>query len=160
MNHSEREVARCAGMDWCIRSSVLDADAVTHELEIEPSRAWAKGDRYISKRLDSETGKITHVWRVRPWGIWGLNTKGMVDSAGVEPHILFLLNLLEPKDHVIGRYLQNPEEYTIRFTIRWESNIGHGGFAVSSSAVARMARLCHYLQFTYVDFCDSVEMEG
>lgn len=132
MDHDEKEVARCAGVDWCIRSDRLDALKITNELSIQPSRAWAKGDTYTSKSLDVETGRITQVSRVRPWGIWGIGTKGMVNSSEVEPHILFLLELLEPKKNVIRHYLENPEENTVRFTIRWESNVGHGGFAVSS----------------------------
>jgi hypothetical protein len=151
------EVARCELVDWGIRSDILDPLRITSELGIQPSRAWAKGERYLGKALDVETRRIVRTWYAHPWGTWALETRGLVTATSVEPHVLSLLELLEPRRDIIKHYLDNTNEFTIRCLVWWQSNIGHGGFDLSSGIIARMAALCHYFQFTWVPPPDSQE---
>ena len=143
-----RTMPRCTYVDWCLRSEELDVVKTSAELGIQPSRAWTKGQKYPSKAFDPKARKTIDAWRFHPWGVWGVNTKGAVDSDQVEPHVLFLLDLLEPKQHLISNYLENPGVYMVRVSIRWESPVGYGGFDVSSQVLARIAALCHTIHFS------------
>ncbi len=154
------ELSRCELVDWGMRSEILDPMEITRDLGIQPSRAWARGERYLSKALDVETRTIVQRWYTRPWGIWSIETKGLVTATDVESHALRLLEMLEPRKDIIQRYLNRGDEYTIRCAIWWESNAGHGGFDLRSDIIARLAALCHYLQFTWVPFPDSREDVG
>lgn len=154
------EVARCELIDWAIRSDILEPRRITSELEIQPTRAYAKGERYLGRALDMETRGIVRCWNTHPWGSWAVETRGLVTANDVESHALRLLEMLEPRKEIIGRCLDRAEEYVIRCAIWWESNAGHGGFDLRSDIVARLAALCHYLQFTWVPVLDLGEDVG
>jgi hypothetical protein len=148
----EEEVHRCRLADWGIRSCVLDPARLTKELGIQPSRAWAKGETYLGTALDVKTRAVVPRTYAHPWGIWAVETKGEVIATDAESHVLWLLELLEPRRDIIRRYLQDPDQYAISCVIWWESNLGHGGFDLTSGVVTRLAALCHYLQFMWVPF--------
>lgn len=150
ISFDEEDVAKTVYIDFGMRSDVLDPQAVTSWLEIQPTRAWAKGEAYLSKTRDMMTKQLTQAWYKRPWGIWAIDSKGFVESKRIEAHILYLLALLEPKHEQVKFFLNRPEAYTVSFYIRWEPHSGHGSYEVASDTLRRMAALCHHIEFSFI----------
>lgn len=136
-------------VDYCIRSNNLNPTEISTDLEIEPTRSWSKGDRYLGKQRDPVSGEIQQVWRNRPWGIWAINTKSLCNVGRVEEHIHYILNILEPNKGKIQKYLTLEEEYHLCFYIWWVPDGGTGSYEVSSDVLKRMAELCHNTIFGY-----------
>jgi hypothetical protein len=142
-------VVKHVHIDYCIRSDFLDPVQVTEELGIKPSRAWAKGERYLSKVYSPKSKTVKENWKQRPWGIWALETKNLA-TKDAEEHLVYLLNLLEPKKEVIRKYMADKEKHTVRFYIWWEPFDGHGSYAISNEILERAATLCHYIEFGFI----------
>lgn len=150
ISFDEDIVAKTVYVDFGIRSDVLDPQTVTTMLEIQPTRAWAKNEVYSSKTLDLATQQVVAVLRKRPWGIWAIDSKAFTASKRVEAHLLYLLNLLEPRQEEINFFVNRPEEYTVSFYIRWEPKSGHGSYEISNTTLGKMAALCHYTEFSFL----------
>src|SRR5215471_11410108 len=89
------EVAEYVYVDYAIVSDFLDPGALTTQLEIQPSRAWAAGEQYVSKAYNPRTRTVYNRLERRPWRIWGIDTKSL-STKDPELHLTHLLNLLEP----------------------------------------------------------------
>ncbi len=136
-------------VDYCFRSDILNPTALTMELGIQPSRAWAKYEKYLSRRYHPKTKKATHVQAHRPWGIWAIDTKALT-SKNPNDHIVYLLDTLQPKSALLQKYLDDKERYSIRFYIWWEPFDGHGSYEISREILERMIKLCHYIEFGFI----------
>ena len=94
-------------VDFRIRSNTLIPQEVSYNLGVKPTKAWAKGERYLSKAFDPQTKKISSIWHLRPWGMWHLDTKNTLPDKKVEKHILYLLSIIEPKIDNLDYYLKH-----------------------------------------------------
>lgn len=150
ISFDEDIVAKTVYVDFGIRSDVLDPQSVTTMLEIQPTRAWAKNEVYSGKTRDLATQQVVGVLRKRPWGIWAIDSKAFTASKRVEAHILYLLNLLEPRQAQINFFVNRPEEYAVSFYIHWEPKSGHGSYEISNATLGKMAALCHYTEFSFL----------
>ena len=120
-------------------------ETITSELGIQPTRVFAKGERYLSKTRDPQTKIITEVWRERPWGIWRLDTGDAYLPLRVEAHMLYLLNILEPRKNQINHYLKEKEGCSVRFYVERKS-LNPSSIEVSSKTLERMSLLCHFIE--------------
>ena len=77
-------------------------------------------------------------------------TKGIVQSTSPEKHALHLLDLFEDKEATLKEYIDDCDNYFVRISIWWKSEIGHGAFDLSSSVVSRLSKLCQYISHTYI----------
>jgi hypothetical protein len=146
----EEAITRQAYADFRIRSDVLVPESLSVELGVQPTLAWAKGERYLGKELDPATKQIVERWAERPWGMWHINSKAVVHSKKVEDHLAYLLDIFEPKRDRLIPYLQRELEYSISVYIRWEPSDVAGSYRISSGILTRTASLCHYMDYSYV----------
>ena len=137
-------------VEFSLKADTLSPAQVTQSLGIIPSRVYAKGEQYASKAFDTETKRPVPRIGTHPWGLWAVETKDMVLSTNVEDHAIFLLNILEPKVEQIQAYLERSNEYSVRFYVEWITRGGEGGYDLSGTTLARMSRLCHYVQFAFL----------
>ncbi len=137
-------------VEYSLRADTLFPDQVTQSLGITPSRAFAKGEQYAGNAFDTETRSLVPRIGTRPWGVWAVETKDMISSINVEDHAIFLLNILEPKMEQIQTYLERSNEYSVRFYVEWITRGREGAYDISSTTLARMSRLCHYVQFAFL----------
>jgi hypothetical protein len=136
---------------FSIRSEILVPGVISTELEIAPSWAFSKGESYIGKSLHPQTKEIIRVKRQYPWGVWGLDTRSMKNNRNVNDHLLFLLNILEPKQERLAKYLSLVDEYSIGFSIHWQSKGDcTGSYEINSLLLSRISSLCHYVDFSFL----------
>lgn len=119
---------------------VLKPDEITNSLQIKPTRAFAKGEEYMTKRVGIRYWSIGH---------WSISTETFVDSTSTEVHAKYLLNLLEPRIKEIVPYLENPLFHT-SIVFWWEATDEHGGYTLSSNTLARLCCLCNELDYTFI----------
>lgn len=137
-------------VDFRIRSNTLIPQEDSYNLGVKPTKAWAKGERYLSKAFDPQTKKISSIWHLRPWGMWHLDTKNTLPDKKVEKHILYLLSIIEPKKDNLDYYLKRKDEYSISVYIHWEPVDDWGSYEINSNVLWRMSSLCHYIEFMFI----------
>ncbi len=136
-------------VDYGFRSDGLNPTALTTELGIQPSRAWAKDEDYLSTMYNPETKSTSKAWRKRPSGIWAVDTKSLA-TKDVEEHFIYLFERLEPRSDVIHRYLEDVPTTAVRFYIWWEPFDGHGSYSLSKKIIERALALCQYIEFGFI----------
>lgn len=144
------ELPKMVFVDFRICADSLNPEEVSTNLGITPSRAFAKGEKYLGKTRNPESKEISEVWRERPRGIWAIDSKKLSIEEKVEDHIKYLLEILEPLKKQLKLYLDQRDIYTISFYIWWEPQGGYGSFEVSSEIIRRMSSLCHYIEFAFL----------
>ena len=147
LSFDEKDVTKIVFINYSIQSANLIPDQITSELDIKPSRAFAKGEKYQGRVLNTLTKEVESVWRERWTGVWAIRTEGVVTSKYVEHHAQYLLDLLEPKASFLDRYLSI---YSVRFYIRWEPFGEHGSYRISANLLGRMAKLCHFFEYSFI----------
>lgn len=106
----------------------LDPDEVTRILGVSPTQAL---------RRDQLVPTPTSVRR-QETGVWLLKSEGKVASTSLERHLLYLLDLLEPRGAALER-LRNMADVTADFFCFWLSATGHGGPIFSADVMRRVA---------------------
>jgi hypothetical protein len=147
---SFEEATEEVSIEFRIRSDILDPGAITLALGIQPSRAFAKGEKYLSKSRDPKTKIFSQVWLKRPWGIWAIDSKSLTTEKRVEAHLESLLNILEPQKEQIKEYLDQAEKYTLSVYIWWKPmEDGIRSYELSSDFLARISSLSHFIEFGF-----------
>jgi hypothetical protein len=149
ISFAEQDITKRVYVSFRIRSDKLDPTEITTRLGIQPSRAWAKGEKYLGKIGDPVNRKISEVWRPRPWGVWDIHTEEQGDIREARQHILNLVNILEPHKEALRYYLERPDEYTISFYSYFEPLDGVGSYVIPSELLVRMAELSHFVEFQF-----------
>ncbi len=126
-------------VDFGITGFVLKPEEISKELGISPDRCWNKDN--IVQRKNGTSFK-------RPYGLLAFNSKH-IQSTSTERHILYVVELLEPKKKLLDKYL-NDETLRVSLRIWWEAKDGHGGYTVSSKTLLRLAVMCHEVDYTFV----------
>jgi hypothetical protein len=67
-------------------NSGFDPDDITRRLGLEPTRTWSKGEVVPESRRG----------RTRPTSGWAIDSKSSIKADTIEPHLAWLLDLLEP----------------------------------------------------------------
>ena len=155
ISFAEEENTKKVFVDFRIRSDILSPQEITQNLGVMPTQSWEKGEKYQGKARDPKTKQFYTIWREQPWGMWHLNTQGIVSDLRVEKHILYMLNLLEPSKKRLEQYLSRKEEYRISFYIHWEPIDDWGSYEVDHDVLRRMSALCHNVEFTFMATCGS-----
>ena len=60
-----------------------------------------------------------------------------------------MLEQLEPRAEAIAEYLKDAR-YDVEVRIWWEMDCGVGGYTIPSEIVARLAKLCERMNFTFI----------
>lgn len=150
ISFDEEAVARTVYVEYSLRSNFLDTQALTAELGVDPSRSWTKGESYVGKTRNIDSGDIVSEKRIYPWSIWALNTKDEMElPKRVEAHVTYLLERLEPLKATLQRYISQSPDIIVRFYIWWEPLDGHGSYEISSSTLVRMAELSQFTEFNF-----------
>ncbi len=150
ISFAEEDNSKKVSIDFRIRSDILRPQEISNQFGILPTKAWAKGEKFQSKRRDPKTKQVCVEWRERPWGMWHLDTENLVSELKVEKHILYLLDRLEPKKSQLAEYLERQNDYSISFYIHWEPLNDWGSYELDSSLLSRMSTLCHYVEFAFI----------
>jgi hypothetical protein len=136
----ENMLCRKTNITFRIIGSKIVPNEITKALGVEPTRAFAKGENYQSKRVGI---------RQRPIGHWSVSTEGLVDSTSVECHALKLLELFDIESDAL-KALQGNEDYRISVVVWWEALEGHGGYTLSSETLRRLTCLCTDIDFQFI----------
>jgi hypothetical protein len=137
-------------VSFSIRSEFLHSRIISDELGLDPTWSFSKGESYLSKSLNPLTKEIIQVERQYPWGVWGLDTRSKAIKRDVNEHLLYLLQILEPKQEKIEKYLLLADEYSIGFYIYCPFiGILTGGYEINSLLLSRVSRLSHFVDFSF-----------
>lgn len=125
---SDEEVDGCdvARVELGVSGDQLVPELLTSMTQLEPSRAWRKGEPYKSKAGPRRHGNT----------LWVIT----FESTDVETSALELLHRVEPVVDALRR-CANDADATISVGIWWEPHGGQGGFTVSSDVLRRLANL-------------------
>lgn len=133
-----------------IRGNDLIPQTITSELNIQPTVAYQKGEKFVGKKYDPVAKRDTEETRKRPISVWNIDSKSQQGIRRVKDHIEYLLNILEPHSQQINNYLKQSEKYMISFYIRWEPYGEHGSYIIPGELLGRMERLCHFVEFSFI----------
>jgi hypothetical protein len=119
-----------------VRGDNLDPVQVTQLLGIQPSRSYARGEKYITRVSRTQTGE-----RVHPVGVWQISSETAVVSDGIQEHLDYIADLIGPKHNEIGLLLTDPSIYVdVRLWV--ESMESVHSFTLRSESVLCLAALC------------------
>ena len=133
-----------------IRGDDLNTQTVTSDLNIQPTRVYQKGEKFVGKKYDPIAKKRVKEIHTHYFSVWDVSSESQQDLKRVREHIEYVLNILEPHSQAINRYLEQNEKYTISFYIRWEPNCESGSYQVPGDLLGRMAKLCHFTEFSFI----------
>jgi len=115
-----------------IIGNFTDASPMTRRLQLQPTGAFGKGERFLVGRTGEE--------QFRPIGNWSLSSAEL-DSTSVKRHCEFLLDLIEPKREAIQEFIDDPTVW-VSIVFWWGPKNKHGGFSISADKARRLATLC------------------
>jgi len=138
-----------------IRGDDLNTQTVTLNLNIQPTMAYQKGEKFVGKKFDPIARKAVEEIHTRYISVWDIDTESQQVLRSVEEHIEYMLNILEPHSQAIARYLEQNEKYIISFYIRWEPHGEHGSYQIPGDLLGRMAKLCHFIEFSFIATFDN-----
>lgn len=140
--YDPRDAWKHTHVTYGISGDFSDATEITSLLEIQPSRAFGKGDEYIG-HLDRNTSGVQR----RPYGVWTLASIPAIASDDPLDHVLFIVNIIEPKIDIISE-LRNSRGLRTGAWIseaRWEGKLGYG---FPAELLTRLCRLCDDVSFS------------
>jgi hypothetical protein len=146
----ETDQTKSICVSYRIRSDMEDPNNITKSLGISPTACYRKGDKYLGRNsYNKEKMQWDMVERVRAVGIWRLEKKSDQPSIHEIGKVIdTLLSTLEPNKLKIARYLAQKEKYQVNFSVWVESSDEFGRMMVNNDLLLRMAKLCHYVEFT------------
>jgi hypothetical protein len=107
----------------------FDPDNITRRLGLEPARAWSKGDVVPHSRRP----------RTRSTSLWAVDSKSSIEVGTIEPHLAWLLYLLEPRAGALSAIVADGAfAYADCF---WASSGGSGGPWIEPQSMRRLAAL-------------------
>ena len=136
----ENTLCKKTNVTFRIVGPEIAPNEITEALGVEPSKAFAKGENYQTKRSGI---------RQRPIGHWSITTEGLIDSTSVERHALKLLELLDSENDAL-RSLQENEDCRLSVIVWWEALEGHGGYTLTSATLQRLSALCEDIDFQFI----------
>jgi uncharacterized protein DUF4279 len=137
----QNEVERC-NIAFMIAGETLDPNFLTQTLRLEPTHAWAKGDRHLGK-----SGRDL----LRPMGHWSLSTEAF-ESKSMEKHCRHLIDLLGERESIV-RELRSSGKYRVSISIWWQvGETGHGSFNLLSETISclALASYCDDFEFHFL----------
>jgi hypothetical protein len=135
----EHSACRKTNITFFVGWTDFDPRELTKRFDIQPTKAWAKGECYQSK-----AGPLK-----RPWSQWCVESSKLTASTSTEKHALALLRILEPKKKAIQAFAKTTKA-RVGLSIWWESQSRHGGFTMRSETFRRLGSLCKEIDFHYV----------
>ena len=140
-----------------VKVSDLEPSWLTNIIGITPSWEFIAGEEYLTKRPDG-AGGWKNVTSTRPFSVWGLTTKQIVDSSDLERHCEYLVNILEPKSYILKDLIYKPQSFDIGLLFRIETKNIIFSDTVSSKFLGLLAELSHFIDistaFTGMDSTD------
>jgi hypothetical protein len=136
----EDESIRECNVSLRIGGNFTDASLITRRLQIDPTRAYGKDEKYVSKT----TGETFE----HPIGHWSISSEAL-NSTSVERHCEFLLNIIEPVKEAIQEFINDPNVW-VSIVFWWASTVGHGGYSISPDKAIRLASLCQDFRFHFL----------
>jgi len=160
ISFDENDITKNLFLNYRIRAEGLNPIKITAFLGIEPTKSYTRGERYLSKTLDHKTNSLVDIWRIRQKSLWDLDSKSISHTTKkVEDHVDFILNILEPRSTQIRMIVEQVEKYTISFYLRWIPKSDHGSYIISSNHLDRMAKLSHFVEYSFMSTNDDNENE-
>ena len=119
---------------------LVDPSQITLLTGAAPLSAARKGETHVGSHT-----KKTYEYKT---GAWCVSSEDVVESTSIERHLVFLLDILEPKKESIKKLIK---QLSIRadFHIYWVSATGTGGPVISADTLRRIADLNADLDFEF-----------
>ena len=134
-------------ISFVISSDKLSPDEITKLLNISPTKAWKKGDKYNSKYKASD-GTINYREATRPWGIWELSSSDDTSSSNLDDHATKLIRRLEPSINQVKKLLSK-SDFRVSINIWWQPEDGYGGYTIQADTMKKLTMLCKELDFYF-----------
>lgn len=131
---------------FIIRSKFLIPADIGKELNVKPSHAWQKDDEYLGKTINEVTKERENITRKRPFGLFEINTLGLVASKVINDHVTYLHDLLNGKSAFLTEILKDPA-YTIIISVYKESIEDDIEYQIDSKLFSDLVRLSHEIHF-------------
>jgi len=136
----EHSGCKSTSVTFFIMGISVDPDEITKTFDITPTTSHSKGDVYQSKAGP----------RVRGNTQWSVRSEQLTQSKSTEKHALALLEVLEPKKHLIQKYAE-ASKARIGISIMWKGlEPPNGGFSMMSETMRRLMDLCKEVDFHFV----------
>jgi hypothetical protein len=111
---------------------------------MEPSHAYAKGDKY-----ETHINKNVMGIREHPHGVWQIRSGDCVASSDPEDHARWLLGQLEPRASTVQEIMNRKGMYAdVRVWIEMDGAIG--SWTLKAETLSRLAKLCQDFNFSYI----------
>jgi hypothetical protein len=149
ISFSEIDNTRSANLIYGIKSNILNPQEVSDLLQVKPTRAISKGEKYSIKRRNQNKNQINEIWETSSIGIWYFETMNNIHSLIIEDHVNYLLSILIPKKEGLNKYLSNVNEYEVGIHIYWEPRDNWGSYEVKSELIHELSEYCHYFEFSF-----------
>ncbi len=159
MNQQER-LPESAFASFRLNLGTSQPSVVTELLGVAPTLSWATGQEYAGKERDAITRSWRPVTRVRPWGVWIISTKGIDLGPVPEPHILHLLELLEPKHEYLAQVRALLNAGAASFYVRYETENGAGSYTLPTLVLSRLALLSDFVEWSFIKWDSEESMLG
>lgn len=130
-----------------IRGDDLSPDELTERLNVQPTKAWKKGDPYKSRYKDRD-GSIKYRQAARPWGIWELSSTEKTASENIENHATIIINELSSSKKQISTLVKE-KNIRVYISIWWQPEDGYGGYTLSAETVEELSKLCGEMNFYF-----------
>lgn len=140
--------------DYCLKGDNFDPHHHLDHLKILEARSWKKGEKYKGKERNVQK-QIVEVERVRPFGIWGIDSKGLGNSKSVEEHILYILEKIEPHKKFLKKFIDDNPDLGPRFYIYYEMDKTEqdvGAYEIKSDLLKRITDICDYIEFKFTTY--------
>jgi hypothetical protein len=116
MMRSNADQAAHAFVTFRVAGDALDPDAVTKILEVDPTEAHRKGEKYGGKRSGRPVTART--------GIWYFSTDRLSDSSALGDHLAFVRGFLDAsRRHGLHRFIRD-RHLTATLTCFWHGQRG------------------------------------
>jgi len=142
-SYSEVEIA------FSIKTKTIDLKTLTEYLNLEPTRSWSNGEKYVGKQHNSNTNETELVERQRPFTLFEFATKQSVKSKRFHEHAEYLLVKLDSIKDNIKNLVSQPDKYEILIQVylTFDKKQDNFGFSVDSFLLKRLTEYCQQIEW-------------
>jgi hypothetical protein len=136
-------------ISFSLRTKEMSLESLTELLQLEPTRGWTHGEKFMSKQLNTDTNKVEPIERERTSTHFVYETRDQIHSDKFTDHAEHLLRKLEPVKKQLTELLAQPDVYDLAICIylKFEAGQDYFGFYADAKTLTRLAECCRMIEW-------------
>lgn len=136
-------------IEFVVRTDEYRDEELSKMLNLEPDRAWNKGDKYSGKQKNTKTNAIETVEQARGFGLWAFSTRKFVEGNRFEEHAEFLLEKLDHSKETIQKLLGNEDAIKVYLFVylKIDRDQDYFGIGANTDILLRLLKYAHYFEW-------------